>query len=93
MQVFADVYAARFPIERMVPVAAYGGDDGASMRANNTSGYNCRTVAGSSSAASTASVTTSSSNPATATRLAPPGAPTPGQWRRSSAMGSRPGGT
>lgn len=49
VQVFAEVYAARFPIERMVPVAAYGGDDGASMRANNTSGYNCRTVAGSSS--------------------------------------------
>lgn len=49
VQVFADVYAARFPIQRMVPVSAYGGDDGASMRANNTSGYNCRTVAGSSS--------------------------------------------
>lgn len=45
VQVFADVYAARFPIQRMVPVAAYDGDDGASMRANNTSGYNCRTVA------------------------------------------------
>jgi hypothetical protein len=45
--VFRDVYAARFPIERMVPIAAYGGDDQASMRANNTSGYNCRTVAGS----------------------------------------------
>lgn len=43
----ADVYAARFPIERMVPIAEYGGDDQASMRANNTSGYNCRTVAGS----------------------------------------------
>lgn len=48
VQVFADIYAARFPIQRMVPVSAYGGDDGASMRANNTSGYNCRTVAGSS---------------------------------------------
>lgn len=47
VQVFADVYAARFPIQRMVPVSAYGGDDGASMRDNNTSGYNCRTVAGS----------------------------------------------
>jgi hypothetical protein len=46
--VFRDIYAARFPIERMVPIAAYGGDDQASMRANNTSGYNCRTVAGSS---------------------------------------------
>jgi hypothetical protein len=46
--VFRDIYAARFPIEQMVPIAAYGGDDQASMRANNTSGYNCRTVAGSS---------------------------------------------
>lgn len=41
-----DIYAARFPIERMVPVDRYGADDQASMRANNTSGYNCRTVAG-----------------------------------------------
>ncbi len=46
--VFRDVYAARFPIERMVPIDAYGGDDQASMRANNTSGFNCRTVAGTS---------------------------------------------
>jgi hypothetical protein len=45
--VFRDLYAARFPIERMVPIDAYGGDDQASMRANNTSGFNCRTVAGS----------------------------------------------
>jgi hypothetical protein len=44
--VLRDVYAARFPIERMVPIAAYGGDDQASMRANNTSGFNCRYVAG-----------------------------------------------
>lgn len=46
--VFSDLYANRFPIERMVPVDAYGGDDQASMRANNTSAYNCRTVAGTS---------------------------------------------
>lgn len=46
--VFAQLYTDRFPIERMVPIDAYGGDDQASMRANNTSGYNCRTVAGSS---------------------------------------------
>ena len=44
--VFGDVYAARFPIERMVPIAAYGGDDQASMRDNNTSGFNCRYVSG-----------------------------------------------
>ncbi|MGK2948034.1 MAG: M15 family metallopeptidase, partial [Acidimicrobiales bacterium] len=44
--VFRDIYAARFPIERMVPIDAYGGDDQASMRHNNTSGFNCRYVAG-----------------------------------------------
>ncbi len=47
--VFRDIYAARFPIQRMVPVDAYGGDDQASMRANNTSAFNCRNVAGTSS--------------------------------------------
>jgi hypothetical protein len=44
--IFRDLFAARFPIERMVPIDAYGGDDDASMRANNTSGFNCRRVAG-----------------------------------------------
>ena len=44
--VFRDIYAARFPIERIVPIDAYGGDDQASMRANNTSGFNCRYVSG-----------------------------------------------
>lgn len=44
--VFRDLYAARFPVERMVPIDAYGGDDQASMRDNNTSGFNCRYVAG-----------------------------------------------
>ena len=46
--VFRDIYAARFPIQQIVPVDQYGADDQASMRANNTSGYNCRTVAGTS---------------------------------------------
>lgn len=46
--VFADLFAAGFPIERMEPVASYGGDDDASMAANNSSGYNCRVVAGTS---------------------------------------------
>ena len=32
----------------MVPIDAYGGDDQASMRANNTSGFNCRYVSGTS---------------------------------------------
>lgn len=42
-----DVYDARFPIERMEPVDRYGSDDQASMRANNTSAFNCRYVSGS----------------------------------------------
>jgi hypothetical protein len=36
------MYAGRFPIRRMVPVAAYGGDDNKSMAADNTSAFNCR---------------------------------------------------
>ncbi len=46
---FRDLFAARFPIQRIEPVDRYGSDDQASMRANNTSAFNCRTVAGSSS--------------------------------------------
>jgi hypothetical protein len=44
--VFARLYEARFQIERVQPVDAYGGSDAASMAANNTSGFNCRRVAG-----------------------------------------------
>ncbi|WP_341926768.1 CapA family protein [Nocardioides psychrotolerans] len=44
--VFAALYRARFPLQRMRLVDAYDGDDDRSMAANNTSGYNCRTVAG-----------------------------------------------
>jgi D-alanyl-D-alanine carboxypeptidase len=45
---FARLYEARVPIRRMVTVDAYGSDDRASMAADNTSGFNCRFVAGSS---------------------------------------------
>jgi hypothetical protein len=48
VRIFRDLYAARFPIQRMMPIDAYGGDDEASMRANNTSGFNCRYVTGTS---------------------------------------------
>ena len=41
-EVFAALYAARFPIEEMVPEAAYGGDDNAAAAADDTSGFNCR---------------------------------------------------
>ncbi len=46
VDVFGTLYEARFPIRRMRLVDAYDGDDEASMAANNTSGYNCRRVAG-----------------------------------------------
>ncbi|MGZ8744269.1 MAG: CapA family protein [Nocardioides sp.] len=45
--VFRKLYDARWPIRRMRTVDAYGGNDDRSMAANNTSGYNCRPVAGS----------------------------------------------
>lgn len=45
--IFRDLHEARFPVRRMKLVDAYGGDDDRSMAANNTSGYNCRFVAGS----------------------------------------------
>lgn len=46
VEVFGKLYAAEFPIRRMKLVSDYGGDDDASMAANNTSGFNCRPVAG-----------------------------------------------
>ncbi len=44
--VFQRLYEARFPIERMEPIVAFGGDDDLSMEANNTSAFNCRRVTG-----------------------------------------------
>ena len=44
--VFEKLYEARFPVSRLEPVDAFGGDDDASMAANNTSAFNCRSVAG-----------------------------------------------
>ena len=44
--VFRKLWAARFPIRRLRPVSAYGGDDDRSMAADNTSGFNCRFVGG-----------------------------------------------
>ena len=45
-EVFEQLYDARWPIRRMRLVDDYRGDDDRSMAANNTSGYNCRRVAG-----------------------------------------------
>ncbi len=46
--VFRRLYAARFPIRRMVPVDAYGASDFRSIEADNTSAFNCRFVDGTS---------------------------------------------
>ena len=44
--VLRSLYAARFPIRRMLPVDAYGGSDFRSIEADNTSAFNCRYVDG-----------------------------------------------
>ena len=46
VEVFGRLYDAGWPIEKMRLVDDYGGDDDASMGDNNTSGFNCRRVAG-----------------------------------------------
>jgi D-alanyl-D-alanine carboxypeptidase-like protein len=46
LTVFRKLWEARFPIRRLQPVSAYRGSDDASMAADNTSGFNCRFVGG-----------------------------------------------
>ena len=41
-RVFLRLYAARFPIQRMRPIDAYGGSDERSLDADNTAAFNCR---------------------------------------------------
>ena len=41
-RVFSRLYAKRFPIRRMRPIDAYGGDDERSLVADNTAAFNCR---------------------------------------------------
>jgi hypothetical protein len=41
-RVFSRLYAARFPIRRMRPIDAYGGNDERSLDADNTAAFNCR---------------------------------------------------
>jgi D-alanyl-D-alanine carboxypeptidase len=48
MGVMRRLYRLRFPLRRMRLVDAYGADDRRSMAADNTSAFNCRTVAGTS---------------------------------------------
>jgi hypothetical protein len=45
---FRRIFRARFPIRRMELIDDYGGDDHRSMDADNTSAFNCRFVAGTS---------------------------------------------
>lgn len=63
VEVFRQLYAARFPVQRIVTVDRYGGDDDASMAANNTSAYNCRTTTGGSAFSEHASGTAVDVNP------------------------------
>jgi D-alanyl-D-alanine carboxypeptidase len=40
--VFRRLYVSRFPLRRLRPIDAYGGDDERSLAADNTAGFNCR---------------------------------------------------
>jgi len=48
VSVFRTLWEAKFPLRRLRPVSAYRGSDDASMAADNTSGFNCRFVGGTS---------------------------------------------
>ncbi len=48
LAVFGKLFRARYPVQRLRLVDAYRADDDRSMAANNTSGFNCRRVSGSS---------------------------------------------
>jgi hypothetical protein len=47
VRIFQKLYAAHFPIRKMVRVDAYGGSDDRSMADDNTSMFNCRNAYGS----------------------------------------------
>jgi hypothetical protein len=44
--IFAEIKAARFPIEKIIPVVAYDWSDDASMEDNNSSTFNYRNIVG-----------------------------------------------
>jgi len=48
LQIFRQLFDARFPIAHMRPIFEYLGDDIRSMTDNNTSAFNCRPISGSS---------------------------------------------
>lgn len=43
-EIFQEIYAAHYPIEKMNVIEAYNGDDDLSMAQNNTSAFNCRKI-------------------------------------------------
>ncbi len=45
-EIFKSLYTMRFPLAEVSTVENYGSDDNTSIRANNTSAFNCRNVAG-----------------------------------------------
>lgn len=45
-RIFNQLERAHFPLQSVTPMHAFNGDDDASMRANNTSAFNCRAVTG-----------------------------------------------
>ncbi|MCI8496294.1 MAG: M15 family metallopeptidase [Lachnospiraceae bacterium] len=47
LEIMSELYKNKYPIERMVLVDEYGGDDEQSMSDNNTSAFNYRQIAGS----------------------------------------------
>ena len=44
--VFRELYEAKFPINKMVPIEAYRGSDDRSIDDDNTSAFNCRPITG-----------------------------------------------
>jgi hypothetical protein len=42
VRVFSRLYSVRFPIRRLRPIDAYGGNDERSLAADNTAAFNCR---------------------------------------------------
>ncbi len=46
IDIFAALFEARFPLESVRIIEEFGGNDMASMRANNTSAFNCRKISG-----------------------------------------------
>lgn len=48
IDIFAELFEARFPLESVRIIEEFNGEDMASMQANNTSAFNCRTISGTS---------------------------------------------